>query len=122
MKNHYPPGTVFHKGRAPSSEYKTRLNSCWFGREYPKATYNAAWLSKRHIRHPTVKNVDCLSWLIQISTLPGELIFDPFMGSGSVALAAIQTGRLYCGCEIDPDYCQLFERRKQEGGEHSCRS
>lgn len=122
IKNHYPPGTVFHKGRAPSSEYKTRLNSCWFGREYPKATYNAAWLSKRHIRHPTVKNVDCLSWLIQISTLPGELIFDPFMGSGSAALAAIQTGRLYCGCEIDPDYCQLFERRKQEGGEHSCRS
>ena len=113
MKNRKPPGTVFHRGRKPSREYKYRFNSCWFGEDYPKATYNAAWLSKHHIQHPTVKNVECLSWLIQLSTLPQELVFDPFMGSGSTALAAEKTGRLYCGCEMEEEYCQLIKRRQQ---------
>ena len=121
MKNRYPPGTVFHRGRIPSREYKYRFNSCWFGEAYPKATYNSAWLSKHHIHHPTVKNVECLSWLIQISTLSQELVFDPFMGSGSTALAAEKTNRFYCGCEMEEDYCLLFQRR-QQGGDTECRN
>ena len=111
LKNRYPAGTVFPRGRMPTSEYKYRLTSCWCGAAKPTATSNAAWLYP----HPTVKNVDCLSWLIQLSTLPQELVFDPFMGSGSTALAAEKAGRSYCGCEIEEEYCQLFKRRQQGG-------
>ncbi len=55
-------------GRERTGKYKTRFNACWFGDGYPKATYNSAWQKKNRIYHPTVKNVEFLSWLIQISS------------------------------------------------------
>lgn len=114
LKNHHPAGTKYHVGRNPGKEYKARFNSCWFGPDYPKSTYSAPWLKSRNLRHPTIKNVEFLSWLIQISSLPGELVFDPFMGSGSTALAAHKTGRHYICCEIDPEYCELYRRRMSQ--------
>ena len=98
----------------PNKKYKTRFNACWFGEEYPKATYNASWLRKHQIFHPTVKNVELLSWLIQISSLPGELVFDGFIGTGSTALAALINGRNYLGAEISIDYHALAQKRIKE--------
>ena len=66
------------------------------------------------IDHPTVKNVVFLSWLIQISSQPGELVFDGFMGTGSTALAAISTKRKYLGAEINPGYYETAARRIRE--------
>lgn len=114
LENKKPEGSVFHAGRKPSKKYKTRLNACWFGAEYPKSTYHAAWQKKHQIYHPTIKSVECLSWLIQISSLPGELVFDGFMGTGSTAIAAIHTGRKYLGAEIEKNYYQIVERRIAE--------
>ena len=93
---------------------KTRFNACWFGEEYPKATYNSVWQKQHQIYHPTIKNVECLSWLIQISSLQGELVFDGFMGTGSTALAAIQTQRAYLGAEIDKAYFEIAQNRIKE--------
>ena len=117
LLNKRKEGTVFCRGREPSKKYKTRFNACWFGKEYPKATYNSTWQKKNNIYHPTIKNVECLSWLIQISSLPGELIFDGFMGTGSTALAAMQTGRKYIGAEIDAGEFQIIQERKNLGVE-----
>ncbi len=114
LENRKKEGTQLHHGRKLSEKYKTRFNSCWFGEEYPKATYNSAWQKKHGIYHPTIKNVEFLSWLIQISSLPGELVFDGFMGTGSTALAAIQTGRDYLGAEIAPDYYHIIQKRLQD--------
>jgi len=114
LENKKKAGTHFHRGREPSKKYKTRFNACWFGDEYPKSTYNSMWQKKNQIYHPTIKNVECLSWLIQISSLPGELVFDGFMGTGSTALAAADTGRNYLGSEIDPGYFQIIEKRLEE--------
>lgn len=55
-----------------------------------------------------------LSWLIQISSQPGELVFDGFMGSGSTAVAAVSTGRRYLGAEIKKEYFELAQRRIKE--------
>lgn len=99
LENKKKEGTLYHKGREPSKKYKTRFNACWFGEHYPKATYNSMWQKKNQIYHPTVKNVECLSWLIQISSMPGT------------ALAAIQTGRNYLGSEIDAGYFQTIQKR-----------
>lgn len=101
-------------GRKPYEKYKTRFNACWFGEEYPKATYNASWLRKHQIFHPTVKNVEFLSWLVQISSLQGEMIFDGFMGTGSTALAALMNGRNYLGAEICSEYHAIAQRRIKE--------
>lgn len=114
LQNRKKEGSIFHAGREPSKKYKTRFNACWFGAEYPKATYNSGWQKKNKIYHPTVKNVEFLSWLIQISSNPYELVFDGFMGTGSTALAAIQTNRQYLGAEINKEYFEITERRIKE--------
>ena len=111
LQNKKKEGTRFHPGGHPSKRYKTRFNSCWFGPEYPKATYNPVWQKKHQIFHPTIKNTKFLSWLIQISSQPGELVFDGFMGSGSTAEAAMLTGRDYLGAEIDRGYFDVAVQR-----------
>lgn len=103
-----------HKDGKPYKKYKTRFPTCWFGEEYPKATYNATWQKKHQIYHPTIKNAVFLSWLIQISSQPGELVFDSFMGTGSTAVAAILSGRNYLGAEISPVYYEMAQRRIAE--------
>ena len=54
--------------------------------------------------HPTCKPVELIGRMIANSSLPGELIYDPFCGSGSTIVAAHQLGRIGFGCEIDPGY------------------
>lgn len=114
LQNRKKEGTKFHAGREPSKKYKTRFNACWFGPEYPKATYSSVWQKQNGIYHPTVKSVEFLSWLIRISSKPYELVFDGFMGTGSTALAAIQTNRRYLGAEVNETYFEITERRIKE--------
>jgi site-specific DNA-methyltransferase (adenine-specific) len=118
LQNRAKAGSQFHKGRKPSKKYKTRFNSCWFGTEYPKATYNSGWQKQHNIYHPTIKNVEFLSWILQISSDPLELVFDGFIGSGSTAVAAIQTGRSYLGSELNPRYYHTALQRIKEVTDH----
>lgn len=111
LQNKKKEGTRFNAGRELSKKYKTRFNACWFGTEYPKATYNSVWQKKHQIYHPTIKNAEFLSWLIQISSQPGELIFDGFMGTGSTAVAAIMCNRSYFGAEINRGYFEIAQKR-----------
>jgi DNA modification methylase len=46
-------------------------------------------------------------------TNPGEIVLDPFLGSGSTVFAADKTGRVCCGVELDPLYVDLMIRRFQ---------
>ena len=114
LENRKKEGTVPQKGRTPSKKYKTRFPDCWFGAEFPKATPNATWQKKQQIFHPTIKNVECLSWLIQISSDPGDLVFDGFAGVASTALAAIRTGRYFLGAEISENYWNVGQKRINE--------
>jgi site-specific DNA-methyltransferase (adenine-specific) len=54
--------------------------------------------------HPTQKPVAALAPLVRSFTLPGELVLDPFAGSGSSCAAALLTGRKYIGIELDSGY------------------
>ena len=111
MKNAKPAGKKVARGGNPVPEYKTRFDSCWFGEQYPKSTYNASWQKKSGIKHPTIKNVELLEWLIQISSKENEVVLDMFMGSGSTAVACKNTNRKYIGFEIDEDYFNLILKR-----------
>ncbi len=53
--------------------------------------------------HPTQKPTSLLRRLIEQSTLPGELVIDPYAGSGSTLVAALEVGRKCWGCELDKD-------------------
>lgn len=54
--------------------------------------------------HPTQKPVEALAPLVRSFTLPGELVLDPFAGSGSSCAAALLAGRRYVGIELDEEY------------------
>jgi DNA modification methylase len=54
--------------------------------------------------HPTMKPIGLMQDMILASSVPGDLVFDPFAGTGSTGVAAIQSGRRFVGCEIDKEY------------------
>lgn len=63
--------------------------------------------------HPTQKPTELYGWLLQQFAKPGDIIFDPMMGSQSSRIAAYKMGFDYYGCELDADYykagCERFE-------------
>lgn len=63
------------------------------------------------VRHPTEKPVALLRQLIESSSVIGDVVLDPFAGSGSTLVAAILEGRHAVGIEIDAAYCDLIVRR-----------
>lgn len=62
-------------------------------------------------RHPTEKPVPLMGELIESSSSRGEVVLDPFAGSGSTLVAAVLTGRRAIGCELDPRYVDVACRR-----------
>ncbi len=66
------------------------------------------------VNHPTPFPVELPRRLILLYTRPGDVVLDPFMGSGSTAVAARLTGRDYVGYELSQEYCALAERRLAE--------
>ena len=65
--------------------------------------------------HPTEKPLDLISKLIQKSSIEGDIVFDPFLGSGTTAVAAKQLGRKYIGIELSQKYVDIAnERLKQD--------
>lgn len=61
--------------------------------------------------HPNEKPVDLIAQLIEQTTSPGALVLDPFLGSGTTAVASIKTGRSFIGFELDPNYCKIAQCR-----------
>lgn len=61
--------------------------------------------------HPTEKPVDVLRQLIESSSVMGEVVYDPFAGSGSTLVAAALEGRKAVGVEIEERYCEIAARR-----------
>jgi DNA modification methylase len=61
--------------------------------------------------HPTCKPVELISRFIANSSRVGELVYDPFAGSGSTIVAAHQLGRVAYACEIDPGYVAVILER-----------
>ena len=61
--------------------------------------------------HPTQKPVRLMQELIELTTQPGQLVLDPFCGSGSTLVAARNTGRQFMGMEMSEEYARIAEQR-----------
>ncbi len=63
------------------------------------------------VNHPCPKPIRVWKWLADKGSLPGEVILDPFLGSGTTAVVAKQLGRHYIGIEISKRYCEIARQR-----------
>lgn len=61
--------------------------------------------------HPCPKPIKFWSWLVERTSEPGDLLFDPFSGSGTTIMAGHATGRVVRALEISPSYCDIAVRR-----------
>jgi len=62
-------------------------------------------------RHPTQKPLSLFEYLVKTYSAPGDLVFDPFMGSGTTAVASVRTGRHYLGFEREREYLDMAMTR-----------
>jgi len=89
--------------------------SNWLGRDmvYPNnVIHMATECSNRG--HSAAFPVDLPSWFIKLFTLEGDVVLDPFIGSGTTAVAAKQLKRKYVGIDINQEYCLISEERVEQ--------
>jgi DNA modification methylase len=79
--------------------------------EFTKSVWTFPSESARRVGHPAPFPVELPYRLIQLYTYSGEMVLDPFMGSGQTALAALKAGRHYVGYEVDENYIRLAQSR-----------
>ncbi len=86
--------------------------SNWVGRRkvYPNNVIHMATESSNQ-NHSAVFPVALPTWFIKLFTSPGDTVLDPFMGSGSTAIAALKLGRNYIGVDINKQYVDLANQR-----------
>ncbi len=79
--------------------------------EFTKSVWTFSAEPATKVGHPAPFPVELPYRLIQLYTFEGEVILDPFIGSGQTAIAAIKTHRHYVGYDINEDYVKLAKRR-----------
>jgi site-specific DNA-methyltransferase (adenine-specific) len=87
----------------------------WIGRElaYPTNVLHLATECSNRT-HSAAFPEALPAWFIRLLTKPGDLVLDPFLGSGTTALAAARLGRNYLGIEIKREYCEMARRTIRE--------
>ena len=82
--------------------------------EYNQMTSNMIKIKSNaddHGKHPTQKPISLMEALIKLTTQEGQIVLDPFCGSGSTLVAAKKLGRKYIGFELLEDFCQVAKER-----------
>ena len=82
--------------------------------EWSKSIWTFSAVSARKIGHPAPFPEELPHRLIQFFTYEGDVVLDPFIGSGTTALAAMKLNRHYIGYEISPEYANLARKRIEE--------
>ena len=67
--------------------------------------------SIKGIKHPAIYPVKIVAEFLHLLTRSGDVVLDPFIGSGSTAVACKQLGRHFIGYDINPEYCEYAQNR-----------
>jgi len=103
-KHWYEPCFYAHKrGESPRWHGPTNESTVW---QHDKPARNEL--------HPTMKPLALIERAIGNATRPGQLVLDPFLGSGTAIIAAERTGRACCGMDLDVRYCDVILKRWEE--------
>jgi DNA modification methylase len=86
--------------------------SNWVGRDmvYPNNVIHMA-TECNNKKHSAAYPIELPAWFIKLFTQRGDIVLDPFIGSGTTAVATIELGRGYVGIDINEDYCELSRQR-----------
>lgn len=98
-------GDIIFRGRKQIREFNKRTNIWKYNTGFNAASDKIAF------RHPAVFPEKLAEDIVRSWSDEGDLVLDPFMGSGTTALAAKRLGRDYIGFEISAEYCDLAEER-----------
>lgn len=99
---------------------KARSRSIFVGAKWleigynPKDVWSVSRLHREHPEradHPTQKPLEIVERMVKASCPPGGTILDPFMGTGTTAVAAQRCGRDFVGFELNPAYCEIIAHR-----------
>lgn len=106
---------VFSKGMFTrgNSNRKSTISKGEF-LEFTKSVWTFAAEPATKVGHPAPFPVELPYRLIQLYTFEGEVVLDPFIGSGQTAIAAVKTSRHYVGYDINEEYVKLAEKRIKE--------
>jgi DNA modification methylase len=88
-----------------------------FGDYYTKKTYFVSSVNKddkKIYNHPTIKPLEIIKCFITNSSNENDLVFDPFIGSGTTAVACKELGRSYMGFEIEDKYFKIAQKRIED--------
>lgn len=113
----YEEVVVFCTARSPATnnvllgKHGRNRTNIW---SYPGANQQGSSASKTLGDHPTPKPVELVADALQDVTKRGQLILDPFMGSGTTLIAADKIERVACGIELDPAYVDVTITRWQD--------
>jgi len=84
--------------------------------EWTNGVWNFSGESKTRIGHPAPFPIELPKRCIKLFSFQGDVVLDPFLGSGTALIACLQTGRSGIGVEINETYCQLAVKRLEEQG------
>jgi len=84
--------------------------------QWTNGVWNFSGESKRKIGHPAPFPVELPKRCIKLFSFQGEVVMDPFLGSGTTLIACHQTNRIGIGVEINKDYCHLAANRLRQQG------
>jgi len=104
---------IFSKGSFAREKSDDKFNTITKEQfmEWTKSVWTMNPESAQKVGHPAPFPFELPYRLVQLYTFKGDIILDPFMGSGTTAIAAWQAGRRYIGYENDPTYVQLAQNR-----------
>jgi site-specific DNA-methyltransferase (adenine-specific) len=108
------PTPLVNRNYLPDTEYIVHAfkNSDRLFGEYAERSRYIVWPAEQNeFDHPTVKPLQVMKKLVKLGSQPGDLILDPFVGTGTTMRAAKDLGRLAVGIEIEERYCEIAAKR-----------
>ena len=97
---------ILYYGKDPNAGRRATASSAW--------ALNDSVADIKNVEHPCPKPLKFAKWAVTKVSTDKEIVLDPFMGSGTTGVAAVQLGRKFIGIEIEPKYFDIACRRIED--------